>query len=81
MTVRFGASWPMNVMKSYTARTAKGNSVAFMLFILFGYVAGIASKFVSSSYTSDIGDKWYVLFFYFLLVYGSRRFCNLPWQP
>ena len=71
----------MNVMKSYKARTAKGKSVAFLLLILFGYVAGIASKFVSGSYMSDIGDKWYVLFFYFLLVYGSRRFCNLPAQP
>ena len=38
MIVSFGASWPMNVMKSYKARTAKGKSVAFLCLILFGYV-------------------------------------------
>ena len=27
MIVSFGASWPMNVMKSYKARTAKGKSL------------------------------------------------------
>jgi hypothetical protein len=35
MIVSFGASWPMNVVKSYKARTAKGKSVAFLYLILF----------------------------------------------
>ena len=48
MIVSFGASWPMNVMKSYKARTAKGKSLAFLLLILFGYVAGITSKLVNA---------------------------------
>ena len=49
MIVSFGASWPMNVVKSYKARTAKGKSVAFLSLILFGYVAGIISKLVNKA--------------------------------
>ena len=60
MVVSFGASWPLNVLKSYKARTTKGKSLAFLLLILFGYIAGITSKLVSDGY------KWYVLFFYVL---------------
>lgn len=66
MIVSFGASWPMNVIKSYKTRTAKGKSVTFLLLILFGYVAGIASKFLNEAYMASISEKWYVLFFYFL---------------
>lgn len=66
MIVSFGASWPLNVIKSYKARTAKGKSIAFLLLIFFGYIAGIASKFVNEAYMADFSSKWYVLFFYFL---------------
>ena len=66
MIVSFGCSWPMNVIKSYKARTTKGKSLAFLLLIFFGYIAGIASKFVNPVYMAQIGEKWYVLFFYFL---------------
>lgn len=66
MIVSFGASWPMNVMKSYKARTAKGKSLAFLLLIFFGYIAGIASKFLNEAYMASFSEKWYVLFFYFL---------------
>ena len=66
MIVSFGASWPMNVMKSYKARTTKGKSLAFLCLILFGYVAGIASKFLNEAYMASFAEKWYVLFFYFL---------------
>lgn len=66
MVVSFGASWPFNVIKSYKARTAKGKSVTFLLLILFGYVAGIASKLVNDAYMANFADKWYVLFFYVL---------------
>ncbi len=66
MIVSFGVSWPLNVIKSYKARTAKGKSLPFLLFIFGGYIAGILSKFVSQTYMADIGEKWYVLFFYFL---------------
>lgn len=66
MILSFGASWPMNVIKSYKARTAKGKSVTFLYLILFGYIAGIASKLVNPEYMTHISQKWYVLFFYVL---------------
>lgn len=66
MIVSFGASWPMNVMKSYKARTTKGKSLAFLCLILFGYVAGILSKLLNPVYMAAFASKWYVLFFYVL---------------
>lgn len=66
MIVSFGASWPMNVIKSYKARTTKGKSLAFLCLIFFGYIAGIASKFTNTSYMQNFSQKWYVLFFYVL---------------
>ena len=66
MIVSFGASWPLNVMKSYKARTTKGKSLPFLLLIFFGYIAGICSKLVNEKYMAEIGQKWYVIFFYVL---------------
>ena len=66
MIVSFGASWPLNVMKSWRARTTKGKSLPFLCLILFGYVAGIASKLVNETYMAAFASKWYVLFFYVL---------------
>ncbi len=66
MIVSFGVSWPINLIKSYKARTAKGKSIAFLLLIFFGYIAGIASKFVNPTYMAAFSEKWYVLFFYVL---------------
>lgn len=66
MIVSFGASWPLNVMKSYKARTTKGKSLSFLCLIFFGYIAGILSKFMNPTYMAAFGEKWYVLFFYIL---------------
>ena len=66
MILSFGASWPLNVIKSYKARTAKGKSLGFLCLIFFGYVAGIASKILNESYMASFSSKWYVLFFYVL---------------
>ena len=66
MLVSFGFSWPMNVMKSYKARTTKGKSLSFLYLIIFGYIAGISAKFTNEAYMSAFSEKWYVLFFYVL---------------
>ncbi len=66
MIVSFGASWPLNVIKSYKARTTKGKSLGFLCLIFFGYIAGIASKLLNDGYMANFADKWYVLFFYVL---------------
>ena len=34
MIISFGASWPLNVIKSYKARIAKGKSLGFLCLIL-----------------------------------------------
>lgn len=66
MILAFGASWPMNVVKSYKARSAKGKSISFLILIFLGYVAGIASKFANEAYMAAFASKWYVLVFYFI---------------
>lgn len=66
MILSFGASWPLNVMKSYKARTAKGKSLSFLCLIFFGYIAGITSKLMNEKYMAEFSQKWYVLFFYVL---------------
>ena len=60
MVVSFGASWPFNVIKSYKARTTKGQSLQCLGLIFFGYICGIIAKLTAESF------KWYVLFFYVL---------------
>ncbi len=60
MVVLFGASWPLNVIKSYKSRTTKGKSLAFLILIFIGYICGITAKLTATNY------KWYVLFFYVL---------------
>ena len=66
MILSFGASWPLNVIKSYKARTTKGKSLGFLCLIFFGYIAGIASKLMNETYMMSFSSKWYVLFFYVL---------------
>ena len=43
----FGFSWPLNVIKAYKAKTAKGTSLPFILLIITGYIAGIAAKVIT----------------------------------
>lgn len=59
MLLCFAASWPFNIRKSYTSRTAVGRSIAFEIIIEMGYFCGVARKIA-------IDDIDYVLAFYFL---------------
>ena len=59
MLVCFGFSWPLNVIKAYRAKTAKGTSLPFILLIITGYIAGISAKLIS-------GQINYVLIAYVL---------------
>ena len=59
MLICFGLSWPLNVIKAYRARTARGTSLPFILLILTGYIAGITAKLVT-------GQINYVLIVYLL---------------
>ena len=44
MIICFGLSWPISIRKSYTARTAKGQSLFFEIFLLVGYIFGVVRK-------------------------------------
>ena len=59
MLICFGLSWPLNVVKAYKARTARGTSLPFILLIITGYIAGITAKLVA-------GQVNYVLIVYLL---------------
>lgn len=58
MLLCFFAAWPMSVVKSYKARTTTGKSLAFLITIIIGYVAGIVNKCMSG--------VDYVIIFYFI---------------
>jgi hypothetical protein len=64
MVVLFGVSWPLNIVKAWRARTAKGMSVLFYYFIWAGYLFGIASKVVKIY--DGVSTPAYVWFFYIL---------------
>ena len=59
MMVCFGFSWPLNVVKAYRAKTARGTSLAFIILIITGYIAGISAKIINNQLN-------YVLGVYFL---------------
>lgn len=64
MLLCFAAAWPVSILKSYKAGTARGKSLGFLIIVLAGYVLGIANKIFTDQAN-------YVLAFYifnFLLV-------------
>ena len=66
MLVAFGASWPLNVVKSLKTKSTKGKSLFFLILIVSGYICGIASKLLNESYMASFSSKWYVLAVYIL---------------
>lgn len=65
MIALFGFSWPNNIMKTLQNKSTKGKSLLFLLLIDTGYVAGIASKFI----TLAIGGTKPWIFYFGLAVY------------
>ena len=59
MVLSFGFAWPTSIANSLKARTAKGKSHFFLAIIIFGYICGIGSKFIS-------GNVNYVVIFYII---------------
>ncbi len=66
MVVSFGVSWPINANKAWRARTAKGSSITFLLLVIFGYICGIAAKFMIYANPNAANPKWYVVMFYII---------------
>ena len=59
MVICFGLSWPLSLVKSWKARTSRGKSLFFEIFIWAGYLFGIAGKLYAHSIT-------YVFIFYII---------------
>ena len=70
MVISFGISWPINIAKAWRARSTKGISVLFYLFILGGYVCALIGKLALIAYYDPAPwyetVHWYVMFFYVL---------------
>ena len=44
MLICFGSAWPTSIYKSISSMTAKGKSIAFLIIVFVGYIAGILHK-------------------------------------
>lgn len=70
MVVCFGISWPLNIVKAWKARTAKGSSVLFYFFIWIGYIFALIGKFILIYHNAPQPwyetVHWYVMLFYFI---------------
>lgn len=75
MIVSFGISWPLNILKSYRSRTAKGKSLPFTLFILFGYICGIIAKILTGSF--NLAFYFYIINIIMVSIDVSLYFRNL----
>ena len=82
MVICFGLSWPMNIWKSYHAKTTKGKSLPFVILIFTGYVFGIGSKLILLYHHQSV-SLWvlavYILnalmvFADFILYFRNKRF-------
>lgn len=62
MIILFGISWPFNLIKSIRTGSTKGKSLLFLILIDIGYIAGIASKFFSTSFVWE--TDWWIFMVY-----------------
>lgn len=65
MLVCFGISWPISIIRSHRARSAKGKSLLFLILLVLAYTAGILHK---SLVRFDIVIALYILNFVMVLI-------------
>ena len=70
MVISFGLSWPISIMKTLKAKSAKGKSPIFISLIVFGYICGIISKIIS-----DVSLNYVFVFYCINLVMTSFDLC------
>ena len=58
MLLCFGAAWPFSIYKSFTSHSVKGKSLAFLLIVWVGYLAGVIHKVV---YHPDVVIVFYII--------------------
>ena len=68
MVICFGVSWPLNIIKAWRARTARGTSLLFYGCIWLGYVFALVGKCILiACYAPQpwyVTVKWYVMLLY-----------------
>jgi len=52
MLICFGFAWPVDILRMLRTRRVEGKSTAFMGLILFGYLSGMAAKFIRAGAAS-----------------------------
>lgn len=57
MLVCFGLSWPFSIVRSYRARSVKGKSILFLIFLILAYICGILHKLL---YSFDVVIALYI---------------------
>ena len=62
MIILFGISWPFNLFKSIKSKTTKGKSLLFLILVDVGYIAGITSKFFSTTFVW--ATDWWIFVIY-----------------
>lgn len=63
----FGLSWPISIRKSWIARTAKGKSLFFEVFLWIGYVFGITRKAMLFAQGGDLNWLFYLGWAFYIL--------------
>jgi hypothetical protein len=58
MLICFGVAWPFSIHKSLTSHSFKGKSLAFLIIVWFGYLAGVLHKIF---YHPDIVIVFYII--------------------
>lgn len=62
MIILFGLSWPFNLFKSIKSKSTKGKSLLFLFLIDIGYIAGMTSKFLSTTFVW--ATDWWIFVIY-----------------
>ena len=62
MLVLFGISWPISLIKSIKSKSTKGKSIIFLFLIDFGYICGMTSKIVSTTFIWS--TDWWIFAIY-----------------
>ena len=62
MLVLFGVSWPISLVKSIRSKSTKGKSLVFLVLIDIGYICGMTSKIVSTTFVWS--TDWWIFVIY-----------------
>ncbi len=53
MLICFGCSWPISIFKSWRTKFVRGKSIAFMVLVFAGYLAGAGGKLFRAAHAGQ----------------------------